>query len=145
MATGLSYDTWYRVNLVIDPAGSYDLYIDDVLRTPGIPKYSGYSANTIEFITFAVDENSRGDFYVDNVSAQNVLPDPGYMVVNANYDSGSIQSYSVAGNTITVTLQTEDLVNTGSNYTYWTNFKVSNVAGNGSFYRVDDLLNLVGF
>lgn len=129
VATGLSYDTWYRVNLVIDPAGSYDLYIDDVLQTPDIPKYSGYSANTIEFLTFAVDENGRGDFYVDNVSAQKVLPDPSDIVVDADFDSGSIQSYNVAGNTITLTLQTEDLVNNSSNYTYWANFKISNVAG----------------
>ena len=129
VATGLSYDTWYTVKLVIDPAGSFDLYIDDLLETPGIPKYSGYSANTIELITFAVDQNSRGDFYVDNVSAQNLLPEPGDITVDANFDSGSIQSYSVAGNTINATLRTENLVNNSSDYTYWANFKIANVLG----------------
>ncbi len=127
LANGLSYDTWYRLRIDINPAGSYDLYIDDVLQASGIPKYSGYSASSVDLVTFAVDENARGDFYVDNVSTQDIPPNPGDIILDANFDSGSIQSYGVNGNTINMTLRTENLVNSGSSYTYWANFKLSNV------------------
>ena len=76
VATGLSYDTWYTVKLVIDVAGTFDLYVNDELRSAGIPKYSGYSSSSIQLITFAAGSNGRGDFYVDNVSAQSTTTDP---------------------------------------------------------------------
>jgi len=49
------------------------------------------------------------------------------IVIHATFDSGSLESYTVAGNTINVALKKEFLENTGAEYTYWINFKASNM------------------
>jgi len=68
VATALSYDTWYGLKVVIDVvAGTYDVYVDDVLKGENIPKYAGYSSSSVELITFVSDSDGRGEFYVDNV------------------------------------------------------------------------------
>jgi len=56
--------------------------------------------------------------------------------INASFDSGNIGSYTIIGNTINFTLNTEYLVNTGDEYTYWTNFKVSNVLDKEVTFRI---------
>ncbi len=42
--------------------------------------------------------------------------------IDSNYDSGNIGSYTIDGNDIEFIINSDAL-----NYTYWTNFKVSNV------------------
>jgi uncharacterized repeat protein (TIGR02543 family) len=68
VATGLSYDTWYTIKLVVKVAsGTYDVYVNGALKMTNIPKYSGYSPTSVLYMTFAADSDARGDFYVDNV------------------------------------------------------------------------------
>ena len=67
VATGLSYDTWYSIKILVNvPGDSYDVYVDDVLQG-NITKYSGYSSNSVEYISFSGGNVARGDFYVDNI------------------------------------------------------------------------------
>ena len=56
--------------------------------------------------------------------------------IDADFDSGSIEAYTINGNEIDFTLNTETLVNTGSDYTYWTNFRVSNVADKEVIFNI---------
>ena len=66
-ASGLSYDIWHTIQLVVKTtSGQYDLYVDGELKSHGIPKYSGFTASALTHISFAADGNARGDFYVDN-------------------------------------------------------------------------------
>jgi len=69
VATGLSYDTWYTIKLVINVAtGKYDVYVHDELRGSQISRYSGYTPTTdVQYITFSSDSEGMGDYYVDNV------------------------------------------------------------------------------
>jgi hypothetical protein len=68
VATGLSYDTWYSVALDLDVAGgTYDVYVDGVLRRENINKYENYSSSSVTHISFATGPQAQGDFYVDNV------------------------------------------------------------------------------
>ncbi|MEM2129705.1 MAG: M14-type cytosolic carboxypeptidase, partial [Candidatus Bathyarchaeia archaeon] len=71
VATGLSYDTWYTIKIVINTAsGTYDVYINGVLARAGISKMNDYPAsNPIKYVTFSADSDGRGDFYIDNVKA----------------------------------------------------------------------------
>jgi hypothetical protein len=64
--------------------------------------------------------------------------------IRTNFDSGNIGSYSINGNTINLTLNTETLVNSGDHYTYWTNFKVLNTLNKEITFRVTNA-NLVPF
>jgi hypothetical protein len=68
VATNLSYDTWYKINLNIKTAsGTYDVYVNDVLVMANVAKYSGFTQNYIKYIAFSADSDGRGDFYIDNV------------------------------------------------------------------------------
>jgi hypothetical protein len=58
----------------------------------------------------------------DNPAANNI-------VLDANFDSGSIGPYTINGNVIDLTLQTDQISNNTDDYTYWVNFKLSNVLG----------------
>jgi len=70
VTTGLSYDTWYTIKIVINVTdGTYDVYVDDVLVGDDIPKYSGYISSSVTHISFVADSDGRGDFYIDNVIA----------------------------------------------------------------------------
>ncbi|MHA1839741.1 MAG: hypothetical protein ACTSYO_07280, partial [Candidatus Ranarchaeia archaeon] len=70
IATGLRYDTWYTIKIVINVAsGTYDVYVDGDRVASSIPKYSGYASSYVTHISFAADSDGRGDFYVDNVTA----------------------------------------------------------------------------
>jgi len=73
--TGLSYDTWYTITLVINVAsGTYDVYVNGALASANIPKYDNYPLNYVTHISFAADSDARGDFYVDNVIAIAAVP-----------------------------------------------------------------------
>jgi len=70
VATGLSYDTWYTVELDLDVSGgTYDVYVNGVLRGDDIDKYENYSSSSVTHISFATGTEAQGDFYVDNVGA----------------------------------------------------------------------------
>ena len=70
IATGLSYDTWYTITIVINVSdGTYDVYVNGTLVGNSIPKYDGYSSSFITYISFSADSDGRGDFYIDNVTA----------------------------------------------------------------------------
>jgi len=70
VATGLSYANWYRVKLVVNvTAGTYDIYVDGILKTASIPKYGGYAESYVQYITFSADGDARGDYFIDNVYA----------------------------------------------------------------------------
>ncbi|MCK4658478.1 MAG: carboxypeptidase regulatory-like domain-containing protein [Phycisphaerae bacterium] len=75
VATGLSYDTWYVVKIVLDiEGGSYDVYVDNALVANNVPKYSGYASSSVTHISFSADSDGQGDFYVDGVSAMFLIP-----------------------------------------------------------------------
>ena len=134
VATGLSYDTWYTIKLVLNvTGGNYDVYVNDVLAG-NIPKYNGYTASSVTHISFVADSDGRGDFYVDNVWEPIDLPVPGDITIDTDFDSGCIGSYNIDGNEIDLTLRTEEFVNPSANpyYTYWANFKVSGVQDPGN-------------
>ena len=67
-----------------------------------------------------------------------------FLSINSNFDSGSIGSYTINGNSINFTLTTEHLVNSGADYTYWTNFKVQNTLNKNITFRITNA-NLVPF
>ncbi len=58
--------------------------------------------------------------------------------IDADFDSGSIGAYDIndATNTIDLSFKSEYLVNTGENYTYWTNFKVLDALGRTITFRI---------
>jgi len=67
-----------------------------------------------------------------------------FLTINSNFDSGSIGSYTINGNSINYTLSTEHLINSGDYYTYWTNFKVQNTQNKNITFRITNA-NLVPF
>ncbi|MBX5327281.1 DUF2341 domain-containing protein, partial [Candidatus Bathyarchaeota archaeon A05DMB-4] len=68
VTTGLSYDTWYTIKIVINAtSGKYDVYVNGILKMANIAKYGGYTPTSVTYMTFAADSDARGDFYVDNV------------------------------------------------------------------------------
>ncbi len=70
VASGFSYDEWLTVKLVVKVAsGTYDVYVDGVLRMADVPKYEGYTATSVLYMSFVADGDGRGDYYVDNVFA----------------------------------------------------------------------------
>jgi len=58
------------------------------------------------------------------------------LTINASYDSGSIGSYTIDGNMVNLTLNTEHLINSGQYYTYWMNFKVQNTLNKNITFRI---------
>jgi len=47
VATGLSYDTWYVINLEVNVSGgTYDVYVDGVLEGDDINKYENYAGSS---------------------------------------------------------------------------------------------------
>ncbi|MGB9959781.1 MAG: DUF2341 domain-containing protein [Candidatus Bathyarchaeales archaeon] len=110
VATGLSYDTWYRIRIFVNVTrGTYDVYINGVLAKAGISKMNEYpSSNPIKYITFSADSDGRGDFYVDNVEAILIESYTGVYFVNAGTGSAG------TGNSLVVSypsgLQAGDLI-----------------------------------
>jgi len=135
VATGLSYDTWYRIKVDLDVAGgTYDVYVDGVLEGDDVAKYSGYASSSVSYISFAADGDGRGDWYIDNVFAPSV--DSLALEVDTGFDSASIESYTIVGNEMNFTLVEESFSNNPNNYTYWTNFKVRNVFDKEVTFRI---------
>jgi hypothetical protein len=58
--------------------------------------------------------------------------------IDANFDGGSIGTYDVndSTNTISFAMRMENLVNTGENYTYWTNFRLLDAQGRTITFHV---------
>ena len=113
VASGLSYDNWYTVQVVMDAgAGVYDVYVDGVLYGQGIPKYSGFTAASLTHISFVADSDARGDFYVDNVQEVPLVAVPNCVdAVQAAAES------LIAGAGLTVgsaTLQNDDTIIAGN-------------------------------
>jgi uncharacterized repeat protein (TIGR02543 family) len=50
-------------------SGTYDVYVDGMLRMADVPKYAGYTSPSVLYMSFAADGDGRGDYYVDNVFA----------------------------------------------------------------------------
>jgi hypothetical protein len=68
VASGLSYDTWMTMKLVVKPTtGTYDVYVDGVLKMADVAKYNGYTPTSVRYMTFVADGDGRGDYYIDNV------------------------------------------------------------------------------
>jgi len=63
--------------------------------------------------------------------------------IHSNFDSASIESYTINANEINFTLITEDIVNTGYRYTYWTNFKVSNVLNKEVTFKITNAYDVM--
>ncbi len=119
IASGLSYDTWYKISVAVNVmGGTYDVYLDDVLVGDDISKYEDYPSSSLSHISFSTGTAAQGDFYVDNVEEI----DDFVIEIDANFDSGSIGPFSLSGNEINLSLRT-DVVG----YQYWTYFSASNV------------------
>jgi uncharacterized repeat protein (TIGR02543 family) len=68
VASGLSYDTWYTIRIEVNITGmTYDVYVDGVLRGNDLAKMADYNSTSITHMTFGLDSDARGGFYVDNV------------------------------------------------------------------------------
>ena len=88
VASGLSYDTWMTVKLVVKVAsGTYDVYVNGVLKMANVPKYAGYTSSSVVYMTFDADGDGRGDYYVDNVFAPSVQR---YTLHTTTVGSGSV-------------------------------------------------------
>ena len=75
VASGLSYDTWYTVEVVVDvTGGTYDVYVDGMLVGDDISKYEQYGSTPLTHISYAVMNDAQGNVYVDNV-ASDASPD----------------------------------------------------------------------
>ncbi|MGV8141237.1 MAG: MopE-related protein, partial [Candidatus Woesearchaeota archaeon] len=74
IADNLSYDKWYKIKLVINPTGTYDIYINDAQAYTGMTRFT--LTATAKYISFVADSDARGEFYIDNVysPAQGYVP-----------------------------------------------------------------------
>jgi len=87
VTTGLSYNTWYRIKIDLNITnGTYDVYVDGVLKGNDIAKYSGYPSASVVLMTLAADSDGRGDFYVDNVFS----PARDHPIVSVNPSSKTV-------------------------------------------------------
>jgi len=65
VASGLNLDQWYTIKVVCDiPAGTYDVYVDDVFQSTVTSRHEKAS---VTHISFAQWDDGAGAFYVDNV------------------------------------------------------------------------------
>ncbi|MBW1836922.1 MAG: hypothetical protein JRI99_08245, partial [Deltaproteobacteria bacterium] len=112
----------------IDDTGisKVDFYVDDnLVDSDDVTPYEilwdtttvSNGAHTIQVT--AVDTASLTSSDSVNVTINNVM-------IDANFDSGSLQSYNVEGNTVNIVLNSESMDNNEDDYTYWVNFKVFN-------------------
>ncbi|MGV8141081.1 MAG: DUF2341 domain-containing protein, partial [Candidatus Woesearchaeota archaeon] len=60
IANNLSYDTWYRIKLVINPTGTYDIYVNDAPAYTGMTRFT--LTATAKYISFVADSDARGEF-----------------------------------------------------------------------------------
>jgi hypothetical protein len=117
IATGLSYDRWYMIKVVVNvAAGTYDVYVDGSLLRASVPKISTYTPTSVQYMSFAADSEGRGTFYVDNVyspakegsTASLAIADPAgaayrWMdVADQAYSSNYQSSYQYSQGTVSV-------------------------------------------
>jgi hypothetical protein len=69
VASGLSYDTWYNVRIVLSGSQKrYSVYLNDALVAANIPRQEVYYPTTVSHVSFST-ETWGGDFYVDNIQS----------------------------------------------------------------------------
>ncbi|MBE3140347.1 MAG: hypothetical protein IMZ53_07180, partial [Thermoplasmata archaeon] len=116
-----------------------------------LPNQETYYLNDIVQLTAIPDTGWSFDHWAEdltgNENPKNILIDgnktvianfshvPG-LQIDANFDSGSLQSYTTNGNIIDLTLSSETLVNTGDQYVYWTYFKAINTLNRNLTFRI---------
>ncbi|MBE3137456.1 MAG: hypothetical protein IMZ43_08740 [Thermoplasmata archaeon] len=128
IATGLNYDTWYNIKLVIFPSnGKYNVYVDGVLKGYQISKYIGYTPLTVSFISFSADSEGRGDFYVDNVVSVPFINSAPSITNELPANSSSGVSISTSQLSVTITDSNSDLLN----YTIQTSPNIGSSSGSG--------------
>jgi len=66
------------------------------------------------------------------------------LTIKSSFDSASIGSYTIDGNSMNFTLRSEHLINSGADYEYWTNFKVQNTLNRNITFRITNA-NLAPF
>lgn len=67
IATGLSFDTWYRIKVTCDVVNDiYEVYVDGVLMDAGI--VAANSRSSLTHVSFAQYNDGAGTFYIDNVA-----------------------------------------------------------------------------
>lgn len=81
----------------------------------------GITANVVDLDLFNGDMSRLSTFVIED-----------YLQINANFDSASIGSYAINGNEISFALNVDTL----NDYTYWTNFKVSDVLNKEVTFRI---------
>ncbi len=119
LANGLSYDTWYTITFDINfNTGTYDVYLNGVLKGDNIQKYSSFNGPSLTHISYYVGGFSRGDFYVDNVFS---LAVERYRLTTNVVGNGSItvspgESTYAAGTEVTLTA----VAGLGWTFSHWT-------------------------
>jgi hypothetical protein len=84
IVSGLNFDTWYNIKVICDvAAGTYDVYVNNVLAAAGVDSYSG--ASSLTHISFAQWDDGAGTFYVDNIMAD-TLTDAAFNDSTADVD-----------------------------------------------------------
>jgi hypothetical protein len=140
IATGLNYDTWYTIKLVLFPSiGKYNVYVNGVLKGYQINKYSGYASSTVSFISFSADSDGRGDFYVDNVvsvpyinsapSITNELPAHNSTGVSISTSQLSMNIHDSNSDLLNYTIQTSPNIGSSSGSRVTEGIKTCNISG----------------
>jgi predicted glutamine amidotransferase len=136
VASGLNLKQWYTIRVVCDiPGGTYDVYVDGVLRGT---LSSRQAKTSVTHISFGEWDDGAGTYYVDNVRAVAGTPSPGPFLVdsdfNASADSADLRANSGGQNwyesrSDVPTLLTLDSTDVGGNSTKKAKFTASS-AGN---------------
>ena len=90
-------------------------------------------------VTSYNNQNNPSNFYSISDQEENLN-----LQIKFDFDSGRIGSYIINGNIVNLTLYTEHLINSGVNYTYWTNFTVHNTLNKNITFHITNA-NLVPF
>ncbi|MHC5060204.1 MAG: PKD domain-containing protein [Planctomycetota bacterium] len=91
VATGLSFDKWYRIKVTCDVVNDiYDVYIDGVLVDAGIA--SATSRHLLTHVSFAQYNDGAGTFYIDNVATT-----PAGLLVDGDFNA-SVDSVDLREN-----------------------------------------------
>jgi len=131
VASGLSYDTWYKISVELDVVGGkYDVFVDDVLKCENISKYDGYSSSSVKHISFSVSDRAKGEVFVDNVFSP-ALPSNKPPLVSGEYplNGSTFVDVSFSQLSVSITDRESDLFN----YTIETSPDVGNCSGFNEF------------
>jgi hypothetical protein len=122
-------ETWNRGDGTEIYNGAGNFYNNTGLGSGTKYYYQLWSFTTAEGLS-----QYSSDYFGYNQSTETPAPNP--LMINANFDSGRIESYTINGNIIDLTLTSETLVNTGDQYTYWTYFKALNTQNKNITFRI---------